>query len=178
LANKINNFSRDFMFPRYKFLKEGWQDYEPSNKKSLSYFVEQKMADTYQKYEDFDIRKGIRRSVGESICASDWEEIPKHEEQHWKRHKRNILPWVTWPSSSSYSFHYLTPYRNVVINTEDDNRDKIYPDKFRNGLDHYASCSNKAELYEFIVRYARKVYPDTDIKKDVKIMKAFRSLTG
>jgi hypothetical protein len=42
LANKINNFSRDFMFLRYKFLKEGWQDYEPSNKKSLSYFVGQK----------------------------------------------------------------------------------------------------------------------------------------
>ncbi len=37
LANKINHFSRDFMFPHYKFLKEGWQDYEPSNKKSLSY---------------------------------------------------------------------------------------------------------------------------------------------
>jgi hypothetical protein len=48
LANKINNFSRDVMFPRYKFLKEGWQDYKPSNKKSLSYFVVQKMADTYQ----------------------------------------------------------------------------------------------------------------------------------
>ncbi len=36
------------MFPRYKFLKEGWQDYKPSNKKSLSYFVGQKMADRYQ----------------------------------------------------------------------------------------------------------------------------------
>jgi hypothetical protein len=40
LANKINNFSMDFMFPRYKFLKEGWWDYKPSNKKSLSYFCE------------------------------------------------------------------------------------------------------------------------------------------
>jgi hypothetical protein len=48
LANKINNFSRDVMFPGYKFLKEGWQDYKPSNKKSLSYFVGQKMTDTYQ----------------------------------------------------------------------------------------------------------------------------------
>ncbi len=48
LANKINNFSRDFMFPHYKFLKEGWQDYKPSNKKSLSYFVGRKMAHTYQ----------------------------------------------------------------------------------------------------------------------------------
>ncbi len=48
LANKIKDFSRDVMFPHYKFLKEGWQDYKPSNKKSLSYFVGQKMADTYQ----------------------------------------------------------------------------------------------------------------------------------
>ncbi len=48
MANKINNFSRDVMFPRYKFLKKGLQDYKPSNEKSLSYFVGQKMADTYQ----------------------------------------------------------------------------------------------------------------------------------
>jgi hypothetical protein len=48
LANKINNFSRDVMFPCYKFLKEGWQDYELSNKKSLSHLVGQKMIDTYQ----------------------------------------------------------------------------------------------------------------------------------
>ena len=39
LANKINNFSRDVMFLHYKFLKVGWQDYKPSNKKSLSCFV-------------------------------------------------------------------------------------------------------------------------------------------
>ncbi len=48
LANKINNFSRDFMFPCYKFLKEGWRDYELSNETTFSYFVGQKMADTYQ----------------------------------------------------------------------------------------------------------------------------------
>jgi hypothetical protein len=36
LANKINNFSRDVMFLPYKFLKEGWQDYAPSTRKSLS----------------------------------------------------------------------------------------------------------------------------------------------
>jgi hypothetical protein len=36
------------MFLSFKFLKEGWQDYKLSNKKSLSYFVGQKVADTYQ----------------------------------------------------------------------------------------------------------------------------------
>jgi hypothetical protein len=46
--------------------------------------------------------------------------------------------------------------------------DKIDPAKLRNGLDHYASSSDKAELYEFLARYVRKAYPDTDIKKDLK----------
>ena len=48
MANKINDISRDVMFLQYKFLKEGWQDYKPRHKKSLSYFVGPKMADTYQ----------------------------------------------------------------------------------------------------------------------------------
>jgi hypothetical protein len=34
--------------------------------------------------------------------------------------------------------------------TEDNNRVKIDPDKLRNGLDHYASSSDKAELYKFL----------------------------
>ncbi len=48
LANIVPEFCRDYMFPRYKFLKEGWQDYDPTNKKSLSFFVGRKMADTYK----------------------------------------------------------------------------------------------------------------------------------
>ncbi len=52
--------------------------------------------------------------------------------------------------------------------TEDNNRVIIDPDKLRNGLDYYASSSNKAEIYKFLARYKKKVYPDTDIKKDLK----------
>jgi hypothetical protein len=48
LADKVTEFSRDYMFPCYKFLKEGWQVYNLTNKKSLSYFVGRKMADTYR----------------------------------------------------------------------------------------------------------------------------------
>jgi hypothetical protein len=57
--------------------------------------------------------------------------------------------------------------------TEDNNRVKIDPDKHRNGLDHYASSSNKTELYKFLARYVRKVHPDTDIKKDLKNYEGF-----
>jgi hypothetical protein len=48
LANKITKFSIDYMFPHYKFLKEGLQDYDPRIQKSLSYFGGRKMADTYR----------------------------------------------------------------------------------------------------------------------------------
>ncbi len=37
----------------------------------------------------------------------------------------------------------------------------------------YHTSSNKAELYEFLARYVRKVYPDTDIKKDLKNKEGF-----
>ncbi len=57
--------------------------------------------------------------------------------------------------------------------TEDNNRVKIDLDKLRNGLDHYASSSNKAALYEFLARYVRKVYSDTDIKNDLKNNEGF-----
>ncbi len=66
LANKINNFSRDFIFLHYKFLKEGWQDYEPSNKKSLSYFEGIKMADTCQ---------SIRISTSGRESEDQWERV-------------------------------------------------------------------------------------------------------
>ncbi len=48
LADKVTKFIRDYMFPCYKLLKEGWQDYNPTNKKSLSYFAGRKMAGTYR----------------------------------------------------------------------------------------------------------------------------------
>jgi hypothetical protein len=48
LADKVTEFSRDYMFPCYKFLKDGWQNYDPTNKKKSHFFVRRKMADTYR----------------------------------------------------------------------------------------------------------------------------------
>jgi hypothetical protein len=66
LANKVTKFSRDYMFPCYKFLMEGWQDYNPTNKKSLSYFVGRKMADTY---------RSMRISMIEREFEDQWERV-------------------------------------------------------------------------------------------------------
>ena len=59
-------------------------------------------------------------------------------------------------------------WRDAVVNSDDKNREKIDPDKLRNGLDNYILSSNKAIVYEFFARYVRKVYSDSDIKTDLK----------
>jgi hypothetical protein len=59
-------------------------------------------------------------------------------------------------------------WRDAVVNSDDENREKIDPDKLRNGLNDYISSSNKAVVYEFFARYVRKVYSDSDIKTDLK----------
>ncbi len=63
---------------------------------------------------------------------------------------------------------YLTTCRDTVFSSDDENKEKVDPDKLRNGLDNYISSSDKAIVYKFFVRHARKVYSDSDIKTDLK----------
>ncbi len=59
-------------------------------------------------------------------------------------------------------------WRDAVVNSDDKNREKIDPEKLRNGLNNYILISDKAIVYKFFARYVRKVYSDSDIKTDLK----------
>ncbi len=43
-ANSITKFCKTFLFPRYKFLKDGWHEYDPNRNDSLLSLVKQKVA--------------------------------------------------------------------------------------------------------------------------------------
>ena len=43
-ANSITKFCKTFLFPRYKFLKEEWHEYDPNRSDRLSSMVKQKVA--------------------------------------------------------------------------------------------------------------------------------------
>jgi hypothetical protein len=43
-ANGITTFCKMFLFPRYKFLKEGWHEYDPNRSDSLLSLVKRKVA--------------------------------------------------------------------------------------------------------------------------------------
>jgi hypothetical protein len=45
LANRITEFCKDYLFPKYKFLDENWQVCDLDNKNSLSSFVSTKVED-------------------------------------------------------------------------------------------------------------------------------------
>ena len=54
LSERITSFCRDYLFPRYKFLKDGWEKYNPDRDDSLSSFIRRKLPDDRQQvdYED------------------------------------------------------------------------------------------------------------------------------
>ncbi len=120
-----------------------------------------------QKHEDPIDWKEVWRSVGEGVCAGDWFEIPKHEMQLGKQSTSTVFWWVTW-LNLAYLLLNLAMWRDAVVNSDDKNMEKIYPDKLRNRLDDYILSSNKAIVYEFFARYVRKVYSDSDMKTDLK----------
>jgi hypothetical protein len=66
LADKVMEFCKDFLFPHYKFLKDGWKSYEPENNKSFYYFVGKNMANTY---------KNMRIAMAGSTFEDEWERI-------------------------------------------------------------------------------------------------------
>jgi hypothetical protein len=43
-ANSITKFCKMFLFPRYKFLKKGWHEYDPNRNGSVLFLVKQKVA--------------------------------------------------------------------------------------------------------------------------------------
>ena len=42
LSDKVSDWVKSYLFPRYKFLKDGWMEYS-EEEKSLLYFVQRKM---------------------------------------------------------------------------------------------------------------------------------------
>ena len=50
LSDKVSNWVKAYLFPRYKFLKDGWMEYS-NDDKSLSCFVQRKMK--MEEVEDF-----------------------------------------------------------------------------------------------------------------------------
>ncbi len=91
LANKVTKFSRDYMFPCYKFLKEGWQDYNPTNEKSLSYFFGRKMADTYRSIRIPTIGREFEDQWARVYVPVIGLKYQKHEMQLGKQHTSTVF---------------------------------------------------------------------------------------
>ncbi len=66
LANKITEFCKDYLFPCYKFLKDGWQTYNPENNMSFCCFVGKNMANTY---------KNMRIEMTGTQFEDEWDRI-------------------------------------------------------------------------------------------------------
>jgi hypothetical protein len=66
LADKVMEFCKDFLFPCYKFLKDGRKSYEPENDESFCYFVGKNMTNTY---------KNMRYAMTGSTFENEWDRI-------------------------------------------------------------------------------------------------------
>ena len=53
LSDRISSFCGSYLYPRYKFLHDGWEKYNEDNKDSLSSFFKRKFEDNNRvNYED------------------------------------------------------------------------------------------------------------------------------
>jgi hypothetical protein len=85
LAVKVMELCKDFMFPCYKFLKDGRKSYKPENNKRFCYFLGKNMANTYKNTRI--ATTGLRfEDEWDKLRSNDWFEIQTYEVQLGKRH--------------------------------------------------------------------------------------------
>jgi hypothetical protein len=66
LADKIVPFCKNYLFPRYKFLRDNWMDYDPENENSFCHFVGKKMNGMY---------KNMRIRISGPQFKREWEDV-------------------------------------------------------------------------------------------------------
>ena len=66
LVDKIVPFCKHYLFPRYKFLRDNWMDYDPENENSFCHFVGDKMSVMY---------KNMRIRISGQQFKREWEDV-------------------------------------------------------------------------------------------------------
>jgi hypothetical protein len=92
LAYKVMEFCKDFQFPRYKSLKDGWKSYELENDKSfVCYFFGKNMANTYKNMRIATTGLMFEDEWDRIYVPKNWFEIHTYEVQLGKQHSGAVF---------------------------------------------------------------------------------------
>jgi len=158
-VKEINDFCRDRLYPKEKFLRKNWQEYLPNDRRSL-YSVCMKLLSIP---EGSDKREIWSRVIVPSI---------RYKYQSMKCNMNNKIKNIDM--SMRIIFEYATKdiliqrshnkiIATVYISTGDVR--VVEPDPLSEGFSRYAACNMEHFVFEFLLNYVRRMRSDLNWSK-------------
>ena len=159
-SETVSNFCRAFLFPRTKFLNDGWKNYLPDDRDSLYAICMRRL------------------KIPEGSDPEDiWERVIvptiMRKYQHLKCNLNNEIKSIYLSMTKNMSC-CLFPVNCTDITmirslqpTEDPRM--VNPDKLSKGVDEYFDVGNESAVFEFVCTYVRRIASDASWRKKMKM---------
>jgi HEPN domain-containing protein len=156
-AETVNHFCRNFLFPKFKFLKDGWKEILPDKKNSLYSLCMRHLI----------IPEGANeRDIWERVIVPS---ITK-KYQHMKCNLNSDIKSIymsTMTCLCHFAFAILVNYTDIYftlcLNTTEER--VVYPDELGNGFQTYIDLKIQNVVYDFMCTYVRRIKPDVKWKE-------------
>jgi hypothetical protein len=156
-AETVNHFCQNFLFPKIKFLKDGWKEILPEKKNSLYLLCMHHLR------------------IPEGGDESDiWERVivpsVMRQYQHMTCNLNNDIKYIYMSMITYLCYYYFAvlvyyTYIYFVLCLTTTDQKQVCPDELGNGFQTYVDLKIENVVYNFICTYVRRIKPDSRWKK-------------
>jgi hypothetical protein len=153
-SDTVNQFCKSFLFPKYKFLKEGWPDYQPYRKNGLYLLCMRNL-----KIPEGPKAENIWERVIVLLIRMKYINIKGNMNNNIKKIYESMIVVLHTSFINNYFFltDYLTSHSPHHNNTH--NAKSVLPDELAEGIEECMNSNTLHVVYEFMTMYVQRIYP-------------------
>ena len=161
-AETVNHFCRFYLFPRFKFLKNGWTELMPDKKNSFYSLC----------MRHLKIPEGAdKKDIWERVIVPSVMRKYLNMKCNLNNDIKSVymsMPICLCESTFTVILNYTDIYFIIcLINAGE--RTKVWPDELGKGFQDYVKLKLEHVVYDFMCTYVRRIKPDTKWKKILKM---------
>ena len=162
-AETVNHFCRFYLFPRFKFLKNGWTEIMPDKKNSFYSLC----------MRHLKIPEGAdKKDIWERVIVPSVMRKYLNMKCNLNNDIKSVymsMPICLCESTFTVILNYTDIYFIICRLINAGERTRVWPDELGKGFQDYVKLKLEHVVYDFMCTYVRRIKPDTKWKKILKM---------
>jgi hypothetical protein len=162
-AETVNHFCRFYLFPRFKFLKNGWTEIMPDKNNSFYSLC----------MRHLKIPEGAdKKDIWERVIVPSVMRKYLNMKCNLNNDIKSVymsMPICLCESTFTVILNYTDIYFIICRLINAGERTRVWPDELGKGFQDYVKLKLEHVVYDFMCTYVRRIKPDTKWKKILKM---------